>query len=86
MSLFRSRHLLSLKGSSLAEPLAACEGLSLANLPLASVLKQQLVGLPYFAHQPHAPDTTLIAAEPDFVSFAGGASIHEAYMSDVEPA
>ena len=44
----------------------------------------QYVGLPYMAHASHAPDTTFIISEPDFVFFKEDAEAHQLYMSEQE--
>ena len=36
----------------------------------------QHVGLPYMAHESHAPDTTFVIAEPDFVFYREDGEAH----------
>ena len=44
----------------------------------------QHVGLPYMAHESHAPDTTFIIAEPDFVFYREDGEAHLKYMSSLD--
>ena len=44
----------------------------------------QHVGLPYMAHESHAPDTTFVIAEPDFVFYREDGEAHLSYMSTVD--